>query len=287
MIDRHLCMAFEWRSPAAGRMRGRFYIGLGNLHWFMKFDCSKAIVRSRTVTEGFGCIMPSDIALEYAQDFATSVAQIAAAVDAWFFREQTAMPNLDRFEDAIYLKGADRVLMYGNSVYQQSFSPRRSPVGRRGEAFLDAGLAAMSIKSDELILGGAESVEVRHVGAANGLVYDQLTHKRPIPSNASGAVILGVTRRLAQLATSDTSNHKSLENQAALFQSFSRDDKELCRLLAMGETSKDIAEALQCSTRTVENRRAKIMLALDLDKPIDIVKVMVRFADRGLIEFEI
>ncbi len=232
--------------------------------------------------------MSSDIVLEYTQDFATSVGEIVAAVDAWFSREQAAMPNLDAFEDAIYIKGADRVLMYGNHIYQQSFSPRRSPVGRRGEAFLDAGLAAMAIKSDELVLGGAESVEVRHVGGSvSGHVFEQLTHKVPIPSNAAGAVILGVTRRLVQLAANDAATQKSLETQASLFQAFSRDDKELCRLLAMGETSKDIAESLHCSTRTIENRRARIMQALELNKPVDIVKVMVRFADRGLIEFEI
>ena len=232
--------------------------------------------------------MPHDVALEYEQDFETAINAIAAEVDRWFFREQTAMPDLDHFADAIYIKGADRTMLYGNAVYLESFSPRRSPLGRRGEAFLDAGLSLISMKTDELILASAENILVRHVaGAADGNTYDQLTYKQPIPANASGAVILGITRRLVRLGTSETSSQKSLEALAAIFQDMPRDDQELCRLLAMGEPSKDIAEALNCSTRTIENRRARIMSLLDLAKPVDIIKLMVRFTDRGLIHFDI
>ncbi len=243
---------------------------------------------AKSIKSSLPLTMPFDVTLHYSQDFQSSVAAIVAVLNEWFVREQTAMPNLDRFEDAIYLKGADRTLMYGNSAYLASFSPRRSPIGRRGEAYLDATLTILSIKTDELILGGALSIDVHHIGsAADGHLYEQLTHKQALPANAAGAVIVGVTRRLVQLGIDDNPHQKSLELLASVFQNLPRDDQELCRMLAMGETSKDIAESLNCSTRTVENRRARIMNLLELDKPVDIVKLMVRFTDRRLIQYDI
>ena len=54
--------------------------------------------------------------------------------------------------------------------------------------------------------------------------------------------------------------------------------------MAAGHTQRTMAEMLGCTTRTVENRRNRIMDELGATKPIEIVKLMVRLAEHGLIQ---
>ena len=46
---------------------------------------------------------------------------------------------------------------------------------------------------------------------------------------------------------------------------------------------KDIAAQVGISTRAVENRRQKIMDIFGFTKPIEIVKLLVRLEERGLL----
>jgi DNA-binding NarL/FixJ family response regulator len=78
----------------------------------------------------------------------------------------------------------------------------------------------------------------------------------------------------------------SAERLAAIakkYDSLDADDRALCCLMAAGHSQREMAEMLGCTTRTIENRRNRIMETLGAAKPIEIVKLMVRMAEHGLI----
>jgi DNA-binding NarL/FixJ family response regulator len=51
---------------------------------------------------------------------------------------------------------------------------------------------------------------------------------------------------------------------------------EILRLISRGKSSKEIADLLLISTRTVENHRANIMDRLEMRKNIDLVRYAIR-----------
>jgi len=56
----------------------------------------------------------------------------------------------------------------------------------------------------------------------------------------------------------------------------SKREREVLRLLAEGQRTKDIAETLGISARTVETYRARIMLKLGIDNLPGLVKFAIR-----------
>ncbi|WP_031387347.1 response regulator [Desulfonatronum thiodismutans] len=60
-------------------------------------------------------------------------------------------------------------------------------------------------------------------------------------------------------------------------------EQEILRLLAEGQTAKEIANRLAISPKTVENHRVNIMRKLELRRPIDLIRYAVRI---GLIDVD-
>ncbi|PTN36339.1 response regulator transcription factor [Desulfonatronum sp. SC1] len=60
-------------------------------------------------------------------------------------------------------------------------------------------------------------------------------------------------------------------------------EQEILRLLAEGQTAKEIANRLSISPKTVENHRVNIMRKLELRRPIDLIRYAVRI---GLIDVD-
>ncbi|MGV3483898.1 MAG: LuxR C-terminal-related transcriptional regulator [Planctomycetaceae bacterium] len=141
----------------------------------------------------------------------------------------------------------------------------------------------IAVKSDELLFSSAQSIEVDYVSTRGDLGTFQLrTHKRWLSPNSRNVSILGITRILGRLEPA----RSAAEHVAALakkFELLDEDSQALCRLMAAGQTQREIAELLHCTTRTIENRRNRIMVELGVSKPIDIVKFMVRLAEHGFI----
>jgi len=69
----------------------------------------------------------------------------------------------------------------------------------------------------------------------------------------------------------------------AAYESLTRREQEILRLIAEGQSSKEIADRLYISPKTVENHRTNIMAKLDLHSTME----MVRYAARlGLIDID-
>ncbi len=225
---------------------------------------------------------------QYVNDFSTSVKLIVDAVESTLHSKPDDPINFDSFQDCVYLKLSSRVLAHVNGAYQQFFSSDPAVVSGVGEQFLDSNTLEISAKSDELLISGGQSIEFEHwsVGC-DGQTYLMRSHKRWLKPNARHLSILGITRVLEKTQQSSTmTNEKKLEVLLKKYQLLDKEDRCLCRLMTEGHSQKEMAELLACSTRTIENRRNRIMEQLGAEKPIDIVKLIVRLIEHDLIPTE-
>lgn len=71
--------------------------------------------------------------------------------------------------------------------------------------------------------------------------------------------------------------------QGSSYDSLTRREQQILRLLAEGEQPKTIAAKLFITRKTVENHRANIMTKLELKSPLDLVRYAMR---KGLVDME-
>ncbi|WP_045220643.1 response regulator [Desulfonatronum thioautotrophicum] len=67
------------------------------------------------------------------------------------------------------------------------------------------------------------------------------------------------------------------------YESLTHREQEILRLLAKGQTAKEVANSLSISPKTVENHRINIMRKLELQRPMDLIRYAVRI---GLIDVD-
>lgn len=220
----------------------------------------------------------------YEHDFSDAVEAIASVVEEWIAAGPDAALDIDRFQDFVYLKLSSHVIARANTAYQSYFGRGEKLVGSIGDGFLDQVTMGVAVKSDELLISSGRTVEFDHVALGpDGLSYQLKTHKRLLPQNRRGISILGITRVLARVERQLPATAERLASIAKKFDALDADDRALCCLMAAGHSQREMAELLGCTTRTIENRRNRIMEEFGASKPIDIVKLMVRMAEHGLI----
>ncbi|TVQ95799.1 MAG: DNA-binding response regulator [Desulfovibrionales bacterium] len=94
-----------------------------------------------------------------------------------------------------------------------------------------------------------------------------------LDSSLSREVILKISNTPDALAVVIDSDYGSLTSR----------EQEILRLLAEGQTAKEIANRLSISPKTVENHRINIMRKLELRRPIDLIRYAIKI---GLIDVE-
>ncbi len=68
-----------------------------------------------------------------------------------------------------------------------------------------------------------------------------------------------------------------------IFQSLDVIDQRTCRLDAKGETTKDIAAAVNLSPRAIEIRRRKMFELFGVERPMELVRITIRLEEHGLL----
>jgi DNA-binding CsgD family transcriptional regulator len=231
-----------------------------------------------------GAIMSGFVIQAYEKDFSEAVEEVFKVVQAWVVSEPETALALDHFQDCVYLKLSSHVIAATNLSYQSFFGRHEKIVGSVGAGFLDQVTMGVALKSDELLISSGRTVEFDHVALGpDGLSYHLKTHKRLLQQNRRGISILGITRILARVEKQLPATAERLASIAKKFDALDADDRALCCLMAAGHSQREMAEMLGCTTRTIENRRNRIMEELGASKPIEIVKLMVRMAEHGLI----
>ncbi len=224
----------------------------------------------------------------YETDFSKSVREIVASVEAWLVASDIHTLDLDQFRDSVHIKTATNTIAFANHAYSTFFGSNERLSGSNCERHLDEIMHAVSQKSDELLVHNVQMIELDHVAIGpDGCSYQVKTHKRWLSPNRRGPAILGVSRIMQRLDQRPPHTFEQLAMMAKKYDALEKEDRLLCNLISAGLSTKDIAERLGCTTRTVENRRNRVMDEFGVAKPVDIVKLMVRMADCGFIAVEI
>ncbi len=220
----------------------------------------------------------------YRTEFSSACDLIAAAVEQWVHSGPQALLDIDQFDDCVYIKLSTRVIANANVAYQAFYSRNNRVAGSVGDGFLDPATIGVAAKSDELLFSSGKMLEFDYVSTGpGGDSFHVKTHKRWISPNRRNLSILGVSRILAKVDAPPPTGSEYLVGLARIYESLDTNDRALCCLMAAGNTQREMADFLGCTTRTIENRRNRIMEELRVNKPIEIVKLMVRLAEHGLI----
>ncbi len=92
--------------------------------------------------------------------------------------------------------------------------------------------------------------------------------------------ILGVSRPVS-FVDEENDGVPLVEQQFIKFMGMSPIEKRISTLFTNGLSTKEIGAMLDLSGKTIENRRKNILQGLGLIKPVDLVKLLVRFEERG------
>ncbi|WDQ19300.1 LuxR C-terminal-related transcriptional regulator [Rhodopirellula sp. P2] len=99
----------------------------------------------------------------------------------------------------------------------------------------------------------------------------------------AGAISAMLIRPVALLKTDAAEEGPSLSESLLVFQQFDSVDRQICEAIAMGDTTSEIATVVGLTRRSVEVRRAKILERLQFTRPVEIVRLVVRLEENGLL----
>ncbi|RMF44948.1 MAG: hypothetical protein D6753_01290 [Planctomycetota bacterium] len=224
---------------------------------------------------------------ETASDFARRGMELYARVADAIKREASIAAVADSYPDAVYIKAADSQIVYSNPVYNREFSTSAPAVGRYPTTFLHRSVSAVSQASDLLVLKGADQLEFLHEGCcAKGQGVLLRTFKKSLSSLACpNMAILGITRVERRLETPAAEQQHDICSAWQAVQQWDARDHLIARKLLAGQRLTEIAEELEVSNKTVENRRNAMYASLEVKSLPEFVKILVRLHDRGFGDF--
>lgn len=223
--------------------------------------------------------------LVYSRSFKQEQSLILEEVNRWrpFCGEREL--DLSQVEACVAIKNKERNIVFANSAFRYFFAAGNQVVERSTEAFTFWKTAKLSQQTDELILEGTQSIDVEHVGRdAEGRGYTFRTYKCSLAEWTNpNYFILGVSRPIALLGNSEHEQSKKLSELHALFVSLDAVDQTICRLDAQGELTKDIAASVGLTSRSIENRRKKLLGLFRVERFMEIIRITIRLEEHGLL----
>lgn len=220
--------------------------------------------------------------IRYEVDFDDQVERISQEIKLWFAGPRKKLPEIDHFPEPVFFKSSRSVVVHSNIAYQDFFSSGVTVVGRLASSYLHSSVSRAAALSDSLILAGADYLKFEHdCMGPNNRWSRVVTYKENLLNRQDAAFdILGVSRAIARESTS-AHQVNTIESYYLSYKQMEPTDKQICVLIAEGRSMKEIATVLGVTSKTVENHRRKILDQFQFDLPIDIVKTMVRFEERG------
>lgn len=225
-------------------------------------------------------------AIYHETDFKNVIEEVQQRIDQFLAGPKDRHPDFDDIEDCVYLKNSDRINTCGNRAFKTLFASGVTTVGMATDSFLKSSVAKTSVQTDRLILDGITLLEFEHVGVgSDNKNYQFRTFKRSYQDRLyEPFAILGITRPVALINDSEGLLPENVQKHFLVYKGFTEQEQVICRGIASGLSSKEIAEVLDLSSRAIEIKRKKMMNALHFERPIEIVKMMVRFQERGMVD---
>lgn len=192
---------------------------------------------------------------------------------------------INRENVPVYLKSVDKRILAFNDVYKRTFTPDALPLGKFGESFLHETVIPISQASDRMIMTGATALIFDHYGndADGDAMLFRTAKFNLIGRNRSTFAVLGITKIEKRIETKgrDLSRNALLARQFELLQGLSTEDRQLAISIGQGKTPVEISSNLDVSRRTFETRRTDLLKAMQVDTPLELVKLLVRLDERG------
>lgn len=212
--------------------------------------------------------------------------EVYGRVKAMVARGQTDLHELDQYEESITVKNSNGVLVFCNEAHRRTFSPKVSPIGRTSHSYLDPAIAQRAESMAELVMAGCPYVEGEHSGLGpDGSIYRMVAHKRSLKDlGLPGMAMMTVVRVVDRSESESSVTPIDLSTSCNHFRELAERDQEICRLTALGVSSRELGERLGMTTRGIELRKQKAFAALGVAKAVDLARLLVRLQDRGFID---
>ncbi|EKK04124.1 transcriptional regulatory protein [Rhodopirellula baltica SH28] len=190
-----------------------------------------------------------------------------------------------RLESGVFLLDRERRLIAWNQALEDLFveveftATETLPSGLPGE------MVQMLLGGSELIALGAFELDYSFQSKDDRgrmCVWDVGSIRREFHSGGS-AISATLVRPVALLKADATEEGLSLSESLLVYQQFDSVDRQICEAIAMGDTTGDIATMVGLTRRSVEVRRAKILERLQFTRPVEIVRLLVRLEENGLL----
>ena len=223
--------------------------------------------------------------LEFGTSFDEIKTQALDVILSWYPHRHSRQLDLNRLEACVAIKNQDRAIVYQNAAFQHFFTSGQNSVGRGNESLTFWKTVQVSQKTDDLIFEGARSIDCEHIGKDSaGRYYTFRTFKSTFAELQDPDFFLfGVSRPIAILGTTEAEKGKSLSELFRLFQSLDDIDQSVCRLDAKGESTKVIAAGVGLTSKSIENRRNKMIALFGVQRPMDLIRITIRLEDHGLL----
>lgn len=203
--------------------------------------------------------------------------QVVGALLQWEESSASDEPDLSRFPDCVYIKDASGHVIRENRAFRDAFAQGETMIGQPVSS--DPTFTHL----DAVLMRGHPWIECQHFfSQPRGKSVLQTYQRRLDEIEDPAFCILGVTRILGYLERDEEVRQLSLREQFAVFNGFDETDHTICHMIAEGESTKDIAATVGLTTKSIENRRQRMMIALGLQRPVEIVKLMVRLEENRL-----
>lgn len=194
---------------------------------------------------------------------------------------------LEDIEEAVYIKATDGQIVLSNPSYDANFAGNLTAIGRYAKTYLDNSIWTVANASDQLIVHGCPFVDFEHVGLnGRGENLKMRTYKKSLLGVGHPKMaILGVTRIDGVLEDVQSERIQSLSAAWSHFEKLDLRDQHIAKGISHGMKVKALAQELDVSEKTVENRRQVIYKTLSISGPTDLVRILVRLQDNGFSDF--
>lgn len=221
---------------------------------------------------------------QYDMSFTAERASIIDAVLHWGGNTPPDEINVAGFESMIAIRNTERVITVDSPRFREFMMGGQTATGRIQQQRFASSFQKFTETTDCLILDGVQSIELEHHGSGvDGRLYTFQTYKRRLDElQNSNYAILSICRPIACAEPLD--RRPSLSESLLTLRQLDSVDQTICKYYSMGESTKDIAAAVGLTTRAVEKRRQRILDTFGFQRPIEIVKMLVRLEENGLID---
>ena len=230
--------------------------------------------------------LDEDEAIRQLGETTASIAKTLATGRDLGFSSRKLSALFGESSECIFLKDRSTRIVYCNECFNRYYARQiDSPIGLIGSSFLPAGVRALSESSDDMLVSGCHRVKLHHdVESENGDSFKAITVKLPLlgPKGCLHGII-GISKPLVRKGR--PLDNAELQRLSTVLNGLREEEKAVAKFVCDGVSNKHIARRLDAPLRTVENRRRNVLKKLGLESTAQLIKLMVRLEDAGLIQF--